>query len=89
MPIAVQKEQICGKAARFIYDKVVDRDLIVISDNIDKLLAGTPECEKCQFAISDDGVLKLSQLLGRGEACLDPFFECEMLKMRWIANVLL
>ncbi|CAL8467063.1 g6599 [Coccomyxa elongata] len=64
--VPVQREQIRGKAARFIYDKVVDRDLIIISDNIDKLLAGTPECEKCQIAILDDGVLKLSQLLGRG-----------------------
>lgn len=73
MPTAVQRQQICGKAARFIYDKVVDRDLIVISDNIDELLAGSPECEKCQVASSESGVLKMSQLLGRGEAFLVPF----------------
>ena len=74
MPIAVQREQIHGKAARFVYDKVVDRDLIVISDNIDELLAATPECEKCKVVSSESGVLKMSQLLGRGKACLVPFY---------------
>ncbi len=65
---AVQQHQIHGKAARFIYDRIVDRDLIIIADDINSLPAEAPQSEKRQVANTEDAVHKMSQLLGRGEA---------------------
>ena len=66
---AVQREQIWGRAARFIYDRIVDRDLIIIADDVESLPAEPPACEKRPVLNTEDAVHKMSQLLGRGEAC--------------------
>jgi hypothetical protein len=65
---AVQRDQIHGRAARFIYDTIVDRDLIIIADNVESLPAVPPACERRQVANTEDAVHKMSQLLGRGKA---------------------
>ncbi|EIE26734.1 hypothetical protein COCSUDRAFT_59251 [Coccomyxa subellipsoidea C-169] len=64
--LLVQQHQIHGKAARFIYDRIVDRDLIIIADDINSLPAEAPQSEKRQVANTEDAVHKMSQLLGRG-----------------------
>ncbi|KAK9916357.1 hypothetical protein WJX75_001755 [Coccomyxa subellipsoidea] len=64
--VPVQRDQIHGRAARFIYDTIVDRDLIIIADNVESLPAVPPACERRQVANTEDAVHKMSQLLGRG-----------------------
>lgn len=71
---AVPKEYIAGRAARFVYDSIVDRDLIVLADDVGSLPEPPKQSQKSSEERAADAIQKMSNLLGRGEHLLS--FSC-------------
>lgn len=76
---AVRQEQIPGKAGRCIYDSTVDRDLVVLADDVASLPESPPEVDKPKSI--EDAVQKMSSLLGRGMCYLTISFLSKMMHM--------
>lgn len=64
---AVPKEHIAGRAARFTYDSIVDRDLIVLADDVASLPEPPKQSQKSQEERAADAIQKMSNLLGKSE----------------------
>lgn len=67
---AVAKEYIAGRAARFVYDCIVDRDLIVLADNVASLPEPPKQSQKSSKERAADAIQKMSNLLGKSEHLL-------------------
>ncbi|CAL5225425.1 g8240 [Coccomyxa viridis] len=61
----VPKEHIAGRAARFTYDSIVDRDLIVLADDVASLPEPPKQSQKSQEERAADAIQKMSNLLGK------------------------
>ena len=64
---AVPKEHIAGRAARFTYDSIVGRDLIVLADDVASLPGPPKQSQKSQEERAADAIQKMSNLLGKSE----------------------
>ena len=64
---AVPKEHIAGRAARFVYDSIVDRDLIVLADDVASLPEPPKQSQRSQEERAADAIQKMSNLLGKSE----------------------
>ena len=71
---AVPKEYIAGRAARFVYDSIVDRDLIVLADDVASLPEAPKQSQKSSEERAADAIQKMSNLLGKSEHLLS--FSC-------------
>lgn len=65
---AVPKEHIAGRAARFVYDNIVDRDLIVLAEDVASLPEPPKHSQKSQEERAAEVIQKMSSLLGKSEA---------------------
>ena len=65
---AVPKEHIAGRAARFLYDSIVDRDLIVLAEDVASLPEPPKQSRKSQEERAADAIQKISNLLGKSES---------------------
>ena len=70
---AVPKEHIAGRAARFTYDNIVDRDLIVLADDVASLPEPPKQSQRSQEERAADAIQKMSNLLGKSEPPLSSF----------------
>ena len=64
---AVPKDYIAGRAARFLYDSIADRDLIVLADDVTSLPEPPKHSTKSQEERAADAIQKMSNLLGKSE----------------------
>jgi len=67
---AVVKERIAGRACRFVYDNIVDRDLIVLADDLESLPEPPKHSQKNSEERAADAIQKMSNLLGKSESSL-------------------
>lgn len=65
---AVVKERIAGRACRFVYDNIVDRDLIVLADDLESLPEPPKHSQKNSEERAADAIQKMSNLLGKSES---------------------
>ena len=63
----MQKEHIAGNVARFTYDSIVDRDLIVVAEDIESLPEAPKHSQKSQEERAADMIQKMGNLLGKSE----------------------
>ena len=64
---AVQREHIAGNVARFTYDSIVDRDLIVVAEDLESLPEAPKHSRKSQEERAADMIPKMGNLLGKSE----------------------
>ena len=64
---AVQREHIAGNVARFTYDSIVDRDLIVVAEDLEALPEAPKHSRKSQEERAADMIQKMGNLLGKSE----------------------
>lgn len=63
----VQREHIAGNVARFTYDSIVDRDLIVVAEDLESLQEAPKHGRKSQEERAADMIQKMGNLLGKSE----------------------
>ncbi len=73
---AVLKEHIAGRACRFVYDNVVDRDLIVLADDLESLPEPPKQIQKNSEERAADAIQKMSNLLGKSESSVLSLQSC-------------
>ena len=63
----MQREHIAGNVARFTYDSIVDRDLIIVAEDLESLPEAPKHSQKSQEERAADMIQKMGNLLGKSE----------------------